>query len=191
MPNSTNGARIEGRIIAQAKAGARGKIGSGSSTPAIRTGELRDSSLIAKSLGSIQWALFASPQYLQQAPPLEAPQQLHAHACLQFSPMGREQWLLVNEHSEISVPMSGRTLVNSIGVIKAMAEKGQGVALLPTFICQPAQRSQQLVRVLPAWLGRADAVHLVYPQQRFMPPKLRAFLEVAVAELKTQFKETA
>ncbi|WP_229008205.1 LysR family transcriptional regulator [Methylophilus sp. Leaf408] len=157
---------------------------------AIRTGELRDSSLIAKSLGSIQWALFASPLYLQQAPALEAPPHLHAHTCLQFTPIGREQWLLSNKQSEISVPMSGRTLVNSIGVIKAMAENGQGVALLPTFICQHAQRSQQLVRLLPAWLGRADAVHLVYPQQRFMPPKLRAFIEVAVAELKTQFKET-
>lgn len=157
---------------------------------AIRTGELRDSSLIAKSLGTIQWALFASPQYLQQSPKLEAPQHLHAHTCLQFTPMGREQWLLSNESSDISVPLSGHTLVNSIGVIKAMAENGQGVALLPTFICQPAQRSQQLVRVLPAWLGRADAVHLVYPQQRFMPPKLRTFIDLALAELKPQFKET-
>ncbi len=157
---------------------------------AIRTGELRDSSLIAKSLGTIQWALFASPDYLAQAPLLEAPQHLHAHPCLQFTPMGREQWLLKNETSQISVPMRGHTLVNSIGVIKAMAESGQGVALLPTFICQPAQRSQHLVRVLPGWLGHADVVHLVYPQQRFMPPKLRAFIDVAVAELSGQFKES-
>jgi DNA-binding transcriptional LysR family regulator len=157
---------------------------------AIRTGELRDSSLIAKSLGTIQWALFASRQYLQQAPILEAPQHLHAHPCLQFSPMGREHWVLSNGSSEISVPMTGRTLVNSIGVVKAMTESGQGVALLPTFICQPAQRSQQLERVLPGWLGRADNVHLVYPQQRFMPPKLRAFIDLALAELKPQFKES-
>jgi DNA-binding transcriptional LysR family regulator len=157
---------------------------------AIRTGELRDSSLIAKSLGTIQWALFASRHYLQQAPILEAPQHLHAHPCLQFSPMGREHWVLSNGSSEISVPMTGRTLVNSIGVVKAMTESGQGVALLPTFICQPAQRSQQLERVLPAWLGRADNVHLVYPQQRFMPPKLRAFIDLALAELKPQFRES-
>ncbi|WP_262982135.1 LysR family transcriptional regulator [Methylophilus medardicus] len=39
---------------------------------AIRTGELRDSSLIAKSLGRIQWALFASPQYLASAEPNHA-----------------------------------------------------------------------------------------------------------------------
>jgi DNA-binding transcriptional LysR family regulator len=158
---------------------------------AIRTGELRDSSLIAKSLGTIQWALFASPAYLQQAPVLETPAHLHAHPCLQFSPMGREQWLLRNEHGEVSVPLSGHTLVNSIGVVRAMAESGQGIALLPTFICQSPQVRSQLVRVLPGWQGQADAVHLVYPQQRFMPPKLRAFIDLALVELKPQLLEAA
>lgn len=156
---------------------------------AIRTGELRDSSLIAKSLGTIQWALFASPAYLQQAPRLEAPQHLHAHPCLQFSPMGREQWALTGGNSEVSVPLTGQTLVNSIGVVRAMAESGQGVALLPTFICQLPQVRDKLQRVLPAWQGRADEVHLVYPQQRFMPPKLRAFIDLALAELKPQLME--
>lgn len=157
---------------------------------AIRTGELRDSTLIAKSLGTIQWALFASPHYLQQAPALETPQQLHAHPCLQFTPMGREQWVLSQGTTTVRIPLLAQTLVNSIGVVKAMAESGQGVALLPTFICQSPHVRSQLVRVLPAWQGQADAVHLVYPQQRFMPPKLRAFIELALAELKPQLLET-
>lgn len=157
---------------------------------AIRTGELRDSTLIAKSLGTIQWALFASPDYVQQAPALETPQQLHAHPCLQFTPMGREQWVLSQGTTTVRIPLPAQTLVNSIGVVKAMAESGQGVALLPTFICQSPQVRSQLVRVLPAWQGQADAVHLVYPQQRFMPPKLRAFIELALAELKPQLLET-
>lgn len=156
---------------------------------AIRTGELRDSSLIAKTLGVIQWALFASPAYLRQALPLEMPQHLHNHSCLQFTPMGREQWVLMDKSSELSVPLTGRTLVNSIGVVQAMAESGQGVALLPTFICQHPQVRDRLVRVLPDWQGQTDAVHLVYPQQRFMPPKLRAFIDLALDELRPQLME--
>lgn len=158
---------------------------------AIRMGELRDSSLVAKSLGTIQWGLFASPAYLQQVTPLVTPADLHAHPCLQFSPMGREQWVFRQAQTEMRVPLSGHTLVNSISVIRTMAENGQGIALLPTFICQSVQVRDRLVKVLPAWQGHADTVHLVYPQQRFMPPKLRAFIDLALDELKPQLRERA
>ncbi|MBF5040548.1 LysR family transcriptional regulator [Methylophilus sp. 13] len=154
---------------------------------AIRMGELRDSSLIAKSLGTIQWALFASPAYLQQAAPINSPVELAQHPCVQFTPMGRHHWELQRGTNEIRVPLPGQVLVNNIGVVKTMAESGQGVALLPTFICQAAVRQAGLQRLLPEWRGQADAVHLVYPKQRFMPPKLRGFIDLAVTALKPLF----
>lgn len=154
---------------------------------ALRTGELRDSSLVAKSLGTIQWALFASPHYLQSAGQITTPADLGQHQTVQFTPMGRHHWELQQGATAIRVPLEGRTLVNSIGVVQAMTENGQGVALLPTFICQPTVKTGGLQRVLPAWRGQADAVHLVYPKQRFMPPKLRGFIDLAVAELKPLF----
>ncbi|WP_036302116.1 LysR family transcriptional regulator [Methylotenera sp. L2L1] len=154
---------------------------------AIRTGDLRDSSLVAKSLGTIHWAIFASRDYLEKSAPLEVPQDLHAHHCLQFTPMGRDVWNLWNGQSNIMIPLQARTMANSIGVVKSMAENGQGVALLPTFTCQQGLTSGALLRLLPDWQGKADPVHLVYPKQRFMPPKLRAFLDLAQAELRPKF----
>lgn len=151
---------------------------------AIRTGELRDSSLIAKSLGTIQWALFASPQYLRDSGELKTPADLGQHQCVQFTPMGRHHWDLQQGATALRVPLPARTLVNSIGVVRVMTEKGQGVALLPMFICQPSVKTGGLQRVLPEWRGQADALHLVYPKQRFMPPKLRGFIDLAVANLK-------
>lgn len=158
---------------------------------AIRTGELRDSSLIAKSLGTIRWAFFASRSYLKQAPALKKPQDLHAHHCVQFTPMGRDAWELSNQRNTLTIPLSGSTMANSIGVVRSMISNGQGVALLPTFICKPGLATGDLVRVLPDWQGRADSVHLVYPRQRFMPPKLRAFIDLAQAELKPWFENEA
>ena len=158
---------------------------------AIRTGELRDSTLVAKSLGTIRWAMFASRDYLARSHPLDEPQQLHAHHCLQFTPMGRDAWELSNGRTSIAIPLAGRTLANSIGVVRAMALNGQGVALLPTFVCKQELDLGNLVRVLPTWQGKADHVHLVYPQQRFMPPKLRAFIDLAQIELHNSFAEKA
>jgi hypothetical protein len=40
----------------------------------------------------------------------------------------------------------------------------------------------RLERVLPEWHARADPIHLVYPWQRFVPPKLRAFIDVVSDE---------
>lgn len=154
---------------------------------AIRTGELRDSSLVAKSLGTILWAVFASRQYLEQSAALKDPQDLHAHHCLQFTPIGRDAWDLNNGNSSVTIPMPARTLANSIGVVKAMTENGQGVALLPAFICKTQLVNGDLVRVLPGWQAKADPVHMAYPRQRFMPPKLRAFIDLAQAELKPKF----
>lgn len=154
---------------------------------AIRTGPLRDSSLVAKSLGTVRWALFASRDYMARSAVLQQPQHLHAHHCLQFSPMGREAWELSNGRHSMHIPLPAHTLANNIGVIHAMVQNGQGVGLLPTFICQAAMASGQLLRVLPEWQARADPVHLVYPSQRFMPPKLRAFIDLAQAELGAKF----
>lgn len=154
---------------------------------AIRAGELRDSSLMAKSLGTIRWALFATQDYLKQAAVLTEPHDLHAHQCLQFTPMGRDAWLLRSGEKAATIPMAGRTMANSIGVVRTMALNGQGVALLPTFTCKPQVNTGTLVRVLPEWHGRADPVHLVYPRQRFMAPKLRAFLDHAQMELRRAF----
>lgn len=156
---------------------------------AIRTGELRDSNLIAKSLGAIQWATFASTDYLAQAPALRAPSDLHQHTCIQFSPMGRESWTLQQADGSMTIPLQGTTLINSIGVVHAMASNGQGVALLPTYICKTAVANGRLQRVLPEWQGRKDPLHLVYPQQRYMPPKLRAFLELAQPILTASFQD--
>ena len=156
---------------------------------AIRTGELRDSSMIAKSLGTIRWALFASESYLETSAPLKSPQDLHNHHCLQFTPLGKETWSLSNDQATMTIPLQARTMVNSIGVVKSMADNGQGIALLPTFVCEQADGRNGLINILPEWRGKADPVHLVYPRQRFMPPTLRAFIDLAQTVLKCQFAE--
>lgn len=150
---------------------------------AIRAGELRDSTLIAKRVGIACWALFASPDYLDAALPLASPRGLRRHRCLQFTSFGKSQWTLSNRKDSVTVPMEGNLIVNDLGVIRLMTLHGQGIGLLPTYICREDMAAGRLVRVLPKWEARADPVHLVYPRQRFVPPKLRAFMDTAAEEL--------
>ncbi|VDY64739.1 LysR family transcriptional regulator [Shimwellia blattae] len=59
---------------------------------AIRAGELEDSSLVARKVGTARWAVFTSPGYLATTPAPETPEQLCQHPCLQFTPMGKTAW---------------------------------------------------------------------------------------------------
>jgi DNA-binding transcriptional LysR family regulator len=156
---------------------------------AIRAGELEDSTLVARRVGVACWAAVASPGYLHAAPSLARPQDLQEHRCLQFTSLGREQWTLAGAGGEVSVPMSGELVVNDMGVIRKEALAGRGIALLPTYVCRREIEDGRLVRVLPEWRAKADPVHLVYPRQRFVPPKLRAFMDVAAPLLQEWLRE--
>ena len=155
---------------------------------ALRVGALPDSSLVARRVGIACWAAFASPGYLRSAPPLAKPQDLGRHRCVQFTPLGKEEWTLTHGTDGVKVPMARAVVVNDVRVVRAMTVAGEGVALLPTYQCRAAVEKGELVRVLPEWQARADPVHLVYPRQQFVPPKLRAFADVAAALLSRELE---
>ena len=157
---------------------------------AIRTGHLKDSTLIAKNVGTACWAPFASPDYLASAPPPASPPALRQHNCLQFSPLGKESWTLSDSTGSVTVPMAGQVMVNDVRVVHAMTLAGQGIALLPIHLCREECADGRLLRVLPEWRARADPLYIVYPGQRFIPPKLRAFVDCAGQELRRWLEES-
>ena len=83
-----------------------------------------------------------------------------------------------------AVGITRQTLINDIGLIMTMVSAGGGVALLPSYLCRQACDEGRLVPVLPEWHGKADPIHIVYPRQRCMPPRLRAFVDLATLALR-------
>lgn len=151
---------------------------------AIRAGELKDSSLIAKKLGSAYFAPFASPKYLKARGPLKHPRELRAHECVQFTPLGSEDWRLTSAKGSLHVSVPGRILINDLNMVKRMATAGVGIALLPVFFCLAEIRAGKLTRVLPEWSTGEGPVHFVYPAQKFVMPKLSRFIEFATEPIR-------
>lgn len=156
---------------------------------AIRAGNLSDSGLIAKKLGVALWVPFASPQYLKSAGTPRHPKELGSHACLQFTPFGDGPWELSSGRSTVKLPVTRQIGGNDVNLLKALIMEGNGIGLLPTFACHTELKQGKLVRVLPEWRAYLDPVHLVYPAQRFVAPKVRAFVDVAVEDFGWLFKE--
>ncbi|WP_413613256.1 LysR family transcriptional regulator [Bdellovibrio sp. HCB-110] len=157
---------------------------------AIRAGELSDSSLVAKKLGVGYFAPFASAAYLKAHGTPTHPKELREHTCLQFAPLGKEKWELVNKaKSKVTVPMPGKLIADDLNVIKDLVLSGEGIALLPTFICESETKRSKVVRILPEWRSDVRPISFVYPPQKFVNPKLKAFIEIATDILKERLKD--
>jgi DNA-binding transcriptional LysR family regulator len=154
---------------------------------AIRAGDLEDSSLIAKKIGSVYFAPFASPKYLKAKGTPVHPRDLRNHECVHFTPLGIEAWQLTGPKGSLEIPVPSRITVNDLDVVKTLATHGKGIALMPTYYCLPEVRAGKLERLLPDWHSDLAPVHFVYPAQRFVTPNLSAFIALATDSMKEMF----
>jgi DNA-binding transcriptional LysR family regulator len=154
---------------------------------AIRAGELADSRLIAKRFSAGHVGLWASPAYLKKRGMMPShPRDLAPQECLQFSLFKNNRLELTNGKESARVVAAGRLRADDFETLKAFALLGEGIVYLASFMCAEEAKQNRLQRVLPDWHGAAATFSLVYPAQRFVSPKVRAFIAVAEEILKKQ-----
>ncbi|NGX85886.1 LysR family transcriptional regulator [Rahnella sp. Lac-M11] len=143
---------------------------------AVRMGSLPDSGLIARKLGSLSRSLYASPDYLVQNGNPGNPDELTDHECIGMRQDKPGYWHLHREESRISLRISGRFQMNSIGMMRRFASMGSGIAILPDKIVGEDVADNKLTRILPEW--KADAVTIyALTETRLLPAKTQVFIE--------------
>ncbi len=145
---------------------------------AVRTGALRDSSLVARPLGTLQNFIVASPEFLRRAGTPRSPKELSQLDCLVFGAgPGRTSWQLARDGAAVAVPVQRRFLVNDLDFLQEATRAGLGIALVPLFRCIDDLRSKRLRRVLPEWHAPSIPLHALYPSTHHLSPKVKAFVE--------------
>lgn len=146
---------------------------------AIRAARLADSSLTARTLGSIKRVLIAAPGYCKEHGTPRAPAELAEHACLVFGAGAAPNvWTLESEGKRAEVRVVPRLTLNDPELLRSAALAGVGIALLPEFVCAEDIREKRLRHVLPDWGSAAMPVHAVYPTARLLSPAAAAFIEL-------------
>jgi DNA-binding transcriptional LysR family regulator len=153
---------------------------------AIRVGALPASRLVARPLGRIEYALFACPQYLQRQGTPKAPDALRDHSLVMFSgATQRRGWQLVpeggSEADAVRVDGPARLRVNNSFAVRDALLRSLGIGQLPLLIAAEPVAAGRLLPVLPRWQPPAVPVHAVYPSNRYLSPKVRAFIDLALA----------
>jgi DNA-binding transcriptional LysR family regulator len=147
-----------------------------------RIGELADSSLIARELAPYQLVLCAAPAYLERHAPIRTPHDLSHHECLGFSHTElRTHWTLDGPDGRITVPVSGRFMTNHGEAMLAIASNALGIMLQPLELVRAELAAGRLVQVLPEYTAPKRPMHILYAPDRRLTPKLRSFIDFALA----------
>ena len=153
---------------------------------AVRMGHLESSSLVAKKIVMSRSQLYASPCYLSRYGAPVRPEDLEAHQCLSFriSP-GRKSWCFETENGIFDAPITSRVNADSIAFLKEMAVAGCGIAMLPAWIVRNELEKGQIVPVLSKFkmAPPETPISAVYPGNRLLAPKVRAFIDYLSARV--------
>jgi DNA-binding transcriptional LysR family regulator len=152
----------------------------------VRTGDGADSRLVARGLGSYRLQVVGSPEYLARAGIPLTPEDLLRHACLhhRYPTTGRlQRWPLegMPDAGELALPVSASA--TTIEPLITLAERGNGLACVPDFAIREQLATGRLVVVLDDVTRHAGTFRAVWPSNRFVPPKLRAFVDYLAEHL--------
>jgi len=152
---------------------------------ALRVGALADSRLVAQRLAPSRRLLVAGEAYLDRRAAPCAPQQLREHACLVLDIGAHPQrWELERARTRAAIDVAGPLRSNNSFVLVSACKSGLGISLLPEFVVAGELRRGELRRVLPGWASPEQAMYALYPSARFVPAKVRAFVDFVAARLR-------
>lgn len=150
---------------------------------AIRSGPLPDSRLVARPLGRFDYGLYASPDYLRErGRPLE-PVELEGHSLVFFTGGAvKAGWPLhhPSRDTPVAVKAAARLRVNAGTSVRNALLQGLGIGQLPCVMADEVVVQSRLEQVLAPWAPPPVAVHAVYPSNRYVTPKVRAFIDLAL-----------
>lgn len=147
---------------------------------AIRIGELSDSSLIARRLTSTRLICLAAPSYLKRHGEPRTVADLASHQCLRYR--GRRspaEWALtpLDGGPEETARVEGPVIANNGDVLVQAAVAGLGIYQSPDFMAYEAIARGDLVPILTHYETPVLPVHAVYPPNRHLSARVRAFID--------------
>jgi DNA-binding transcriptional LysR family regulator len=152
---------------------------------------IRSASVVSRRLTSGSLVVCASPAYIERRGAVEHPLALAQHACLTLNPsFTTDEYLFEGPDGQSRVRPATVMLANNTAMLRQFALQGLGIAVLPSYLIDQDLVSGSLVRLLPDYHLAPIDIHVVYPSRRYMPAKLRTFIDHLVEHFVQAVPET-
>ena len=134
---------------------------------------IKDSSIVATPIGSIELGFYASPQYIKDNGKPNNIKELEAHNFLGYTlvPNNQQIPLSLNTHPKI------RFKANNGEALRDAAVNGIGIVVLPLFIINDEIKEGRLVKILENHNIESETLYVIRLSRRFTPAKVRAMID--------------
>lgn len=152
---------------------------------AIRMGPLDDASFRARILGTSRRAVVASPDYLARHGTPLTPADLTKHRCFNFNfRRSRDEWpFKIDNHTQY-LAVRGDLLTNNGETMRQLTIEGLGISRLGMFHIAHDLKAGRLVEVLGDYNpGDIEEIHAIFSSQRYMPQRVRVFIDFMVERI--------
>lgn len=152
----------------------------------IRTGRIDDSTtLVARPLANFTWAVLASPAYIAAHGMPESIDDLERHHAVGYlnHRTGRTtDWFFTLADGDCAIRMKETLVVDDTDAYIQAGIQGLGLIRVASYLAAPSLRSGALVSCMENFSYDLP-LSLVYPQNRYLPPAVRAFYDWSRAVL--------
>jgi DNA-binding transcriptional LysR family regulator len=151
---------------------------------AIRISASLDSSLVGRRIATSRAHIVASPAYIDRHGHVEDPQMLAGHPCLSYGiPSASDEWTFQKGSETKKIRVKNKLVSTRAEPLILAARAGAGISWLPTFVCGQDLREGKLISLFPDHHVGSLEVYVLHPHRRFVPTKVRAFIDVLTKSL--------
>lgn len=145
----------------------------------IRIGGITDPNYVAVRLFSNRRVVCGTPAYFAKHGRPTTLEELAHHNCLAFTLQGGQQrgWTFQRNGRQVALRVSGNLACNDGELLFSWMRQGLGIGWRSTWEIHNELMSGELVTVLDEFALPDYDIQAVYPQQRFLPAKVRYFID--------------
>jgi DNA-binding transcriptional LysR family regulator len=150
---------------------------------AIRFGQPRLSTLVARKLIEARVLTVASPLYIERYGRPNHPTELEQHRCLQFiNPYSGKpyEWEFVRDTETIEVPTRGPLIFTDPKTMMDECVAGTGIGKLIGWGVKEQLETGTLIDLFPEWHGPVFPLYAFHPSRKHPPAKVRAFVDFCI-----------
>lgn len=157
----------------------------------IRLGALQDSSFVSRRLGDIRMVTCAAPSYLREHGRPETLADLDQHQAVNFfsdHSRGVMEWKFIEDGSVVSLRPASSMLVDNSDILLSCGLAGLGIIQATFDALAPHLSSGALEEVLTQYPSVSKPVSVMYPDRRYLSPKVRVFIDWFTDVMATQIR---
>ncbi|MGR5250133.1 LysR family transcriptional regulator [Vibrio aestuarianus] len=157
---------------------------------AFRLTDKPDENLVLREIGKTNLVLCASPDYTALHGTPTHPTELSEHDCLYLAETERDHiWNFLKDDEFHTIAVSGRYAVNHSQMRLNAVKSGLGIGIFHDFVIQEALTEGKVVQLLEDWTIKSNyhgAIAMQYAQTKYMPARLRVFIDYVTEHLVTK-----